>query len=115
MRDVYPTNSMFRRRRIRTEREKKDAGMETRVKVDGCRAVVSLARLSREQLLLTIPEVSFEVTMTQACSSFFALTYIISFHALLIDIVATAGDFRFWAQFIRKPVKHRVTHSNFNP
>ena len=24
-------------------------------------------------------------------------------------------DFRFWAQFIRKPVKYRVTQSNFNP
>ena len=24
-------------------------------------------------------------------------------------------DFRFWAQFIQKPVKHRVTQSNFNP
>jgi len=26
-----------------------------------------------------------------------------------------AGDFRFWAQFIRKPVKHRSTQTNFNP
>ena len=48
VRDVYPTNFMFRRRRIKTEREKKDPRMETRVKVDGCRAVVSEARLSRE-------------------------------------------------------------------
>ena len=37
--DVYPTNFMFRRRRIRTEREEKDDRMETRVKVDGCRAL----------------------------------------------------------------------------
>ena len=51
-----------------------------------------MANLEREQLLLTIPEVSFEVTMTLACSSFFALTYIISFHALSIDIVATAAN-----------------------
>ena len=25
------------------------------------------------------------------------------------------SDFRFWAQFIRKSVKHRGTHTNFNP
>ena len=51
-----------------------------------------MANLEREQLLLTIPEVTFEVTMTLACSSFFALTYIISVHALAIDIVATANS-----------------------
>ena len=50
-----------------------------------------MANLESKQLLLTLPEVSFEVTMTLACSSFFALTYIISFHALSIDIVATAA------------------------
>ena len=47
-----------------------------------------MTKLEREQLLLTVPEVSFEVTMTLACSSLFALYIIIfniSFHALLVD------------------------------
>ena len=37
--DVYLTNFMFRRRQKRTEYKKKDARMEIRVKVDGCRAL----------------------------------------------------------------------------
>ena len=37
--DVYLTNFMFRRRQTRTEYKKKDARVEIRVKVDGCRAL----------------------------------------------------------------------------
>ena len=39
-------------------------------------------------------------------------------HALLglkIIRLPSSSDFRFWAQFIRKPVKHRGTQTNFNP
>ena len=48
-----------------------------------------MTNLERDQLLLTVPEVGFEVAITLACSSRF--TYFISFHTLSIDIVATAA------------------------
>ena len=50
-----------------------------------------MTNLERDQLLLTVPEVGFEVAITLACSSFFALYIFISFHTLSIDIVATAA------------------------
>ena len=63
--------------------------METRVKIDGCRAVEAtmymyMTNLECKQLLLTVPEVSFDFTMKLACSSFFAL-YIRYFFACAID------------------------------
>ena len=43
-----------------------------------------MTNLERDQLLLTVPEVGFEVAITLACSSFFAL-YIFYFFPYAID------------------------------
>ena len=52
-----------------------------------------MTNLERDQLLLTVPEVGFEVAMTLACSSFFALYIFYYFFpcTLSTDIVATAA------------------------
>ena len=67
--DVYLTNFMFRRRQTRTEYKKKDARVEIRVKVDGCRVLeAGMTSVERDQLLPTTPEVSFEIVITVSCS-----------------------------------------------
>jgi len=42
-------------------------------------------------------------------------TFWIEFPGTIAEMMGGAGDFWFWAQFLRKSVKYRDAHPNVNP
>ena len=72
---------MFRRRQTITEYKKKDARVEMS---ESWRLPNAMTSVERDQLLLTTPEVSFEIVFTLACSS----SVLLAFCALSIGTAA---------------------------
>ena len=72
--------------------------------------------LSCSFLLVSLPcQAHHSSVLVSCCPRLHTCTSFTSYvHSIYVHLDEWC-DFRFWAQFIRKPVKHRVMRSNFNP